>query len=559
MLICEHVSQLQPDVYTPEDYDWLAEARSYPNIEEAASFISQQKQRATPTPFSTTATPDNLQGRQCDVYNTVKVHFESGNEDPLHIIVNGTAGTGKSYLINCLRLFLGTSVKVAAPTGVAEFIIEGRTLHSLLHLPVRGDFKEMEGINLHNMQEDLSSTKYLIIDEVSMVSRKTFGMIDRRLRQTFPHKSQVLFGGCSVLLFGDFGQLPPVFGLPLYTTQTSSDLADMGYRAYSQFNAAFTLTQVMRQSGQDPEQVRFCDILLRLRNAETTEEDWKHLMEQTPSKISDQSSFVNALRLIPHVNEVTEYNVERLLECGHPIAEIKAVHTGANASSASPDDAGGLDPVLKLATSARVMLTSNLWVKMGLVNGAMGTVEAICYLRDKPPALPVAVMVQFDHYAGPTMYNGTVPITPIRRSWSSSGGQCSCLQLPLKLAWAVTIHKSQGLTLDKVVVDVGKKEFSCGLSFVACSRVRKLSDILFVPPFPLQRLTSIARSRRLHERKEDQRLLSIQEGPPLEDMLVHNEAMDEEVRTPSPSVHNENDNNEDQSFMEWMTPSQPSP
>ena len=218
MLICERISQLQPDVYTPEDYDWLAEARSYPNIEEAASFISQQKQRTTITPFSTTATPDNLQGRQCDVYDTVKVHFESGNEDPLHIIVNGTAGTGKSYLINCLRLFLGTSVKVAAPTGVAEFIIEGRTLHSLLHLPVRGDFKEMEGINLHNMQEDLSSTKYLIIDEVSMVSRKTFGMIDRRLRQAFPHKSQVLFGGCCFTLRRLWPATASVWTSPLHHT-----------------------------------------------------------------------------------------------------------------------------------------------------------------------------------------------------------------------------------------------------------------------------------------------------------------------------------------------------
>ena len=215
------VSQLQPDIDTPEDYDWLAQARSYSNIEEAASFISQEKQR---TPFTTTATPDNLQGRQHDVYDTVKAHFESGDDDPLHIIVNGTAGTGKSYLINCLRLLLGTSLKVAAPTGVAAFIIDGRTLHSLLHLPVRGDFKDMEGINLHNIQEELSSTKYLIIDEMSMVSRKTFGMIDRRLRQAFPHKSQVLFGGCSVLLFGDFGQLPPVFGLPLYTTQSSAEL-----------------------------------------------------------------------------------------------------------------------------------------------------------------------------------------------------------------------------------------------------------------------------------------------------------------------------------------------
>ena len=104
---------------------------------------------------------------------------------------------------------------------------------------------------------------------------------------------------------------------------------------------------------------------------------------------------------------------------------------------------------------------------------------AIYYRETTPPALPVAVMVQFDHYTGPTMHDGKVPITPIRRNWSSSGGQCSRLQLLLKLVWAVTSHKSQGLTLEKVVTDVGK-EFSCGSSFVACSRVRKLRDILFM-------------------------------------------------------------------------------
>ena len=147
--------------------------------------------------------------------------------------------------------------------------------------------------------------------------------------------------------------------------------------------------------------------------------------------------------------------------------------------------------------------------------------EAICYKETTPPHLPVAVMVRFDHYTGPTVHDGTVPITPIRRNWSSPGGQCSRLQLPLKLAWAVTIHKSQGLTLDKVVIDLGKKEFSCGLTFVACSRVRKLRDILFLPPFPLQRLKSIANNKRLQERKEeDQRLLSLQDTtdePPTED------------------------------------------
>ena len=560
MLICQRNSQLPPTDNTQEEHDWLAAARSYPNIEAAPSFISQQRQQATPTPFTTTATPDNLQGKQREVYDTVNVHFESSNPEPLHIIVNGTAGTGKSYLINCLRLLLGDSVKVAAPTGVASFIIDGRTLHTLLHLPVKGDFKELEGNHLQKIQEELSSTRYLIIDEMSMVGRRMFGMIDRRLRQAFPSKSQVVFGGCSILLFGDFGQLPPVMDLPLYTSHTSSDLKDQGYRAYSQFEKAFTLTQVIRQSGQDPEQIKFRNILLHLRNAEVTREDWEHLMKQTPTKVHDRSPFVHALRLYPTIEAVVEHNVSKLRECGHPIATIKAVHTGPNASKATPDDAGGLEPVVMLAKSSRVMLTSNLWIEVGLVNGAMGTVEAICYLRDTPPHLPTAVMVRFDHYTGPTVHDGTVPITPIRRSWTSNGSPCSRLQLPLKLAWAVTIHKSQGLTLDKVVIDVGKKEFSSGLTFVACSRVRKLSDILFMPPFTLQRLTNMAKSKRLSERKEeDKRLLSLQQPEtqqpaPAVPLPIDNELLDMEGMTPSPPTPNLPSD----IHVEWMTPTPPS-
>ena len=203
---------------------------------------------------------------------------------------------------------------------MASFIIEGRTLHSLLHLPVRGDFKEMEGNNLQKMQEELSPIKYVIIDEMSMVGRKVFGMIDRRLRQAFPCKSQVVFGGCSISLFGDFGQLPPVIDLPLYATVTQSDLSDQGYRAYGQFDKAFTLTQVMRQAGQDPEQIRFRSILLHLRNAEVTVKNWQHVMEQTPRKFQNLSPFVNALRLFPTVEAVVEHNVTMLCECGQPIA-----------------------------------------------------------------------------------------------------------------------------------------------------------------------------------------------------------------------------------------------
>ena len=167
---------------------------------------------------------------------------------------------------------------------------------------------------------------------------------------------------------------------------------------------------------------------------------------------------------------VVEHNINKLHGCGQPIATIKAVHTGANASKASADDAGGLQPVVCLTKGARVMLSSNLWVDMGLVNGAMGTVKAICYHDGgAPPDLPVAITVLFDNYSGPTLSDGTVPIVPIRRSSSTSGNQCSRLQLPLKLAWAITIHKAQGLTLPEVFVDIGKKEFCAGLTFVAIS------------------------------------------------------------------------------------------
>ena len=217
-------------------------------------------------------------------------------------------------------------------------------------------------------------------------------------------------------------------------------------------------------------------------------------MKQTLAETEDPSSFNDALRLFPSTGAVSEYNVAKLHANGQPVAMIKAVHSGPGASKVSADDAGGLEPIVCLAQGARVMLTANLWVQAGLVNGAMGTVVAICYDQagGSPPNLPVAVTVQFDSYGGPTLPDGTVPIIPLRRTWLSTEKQCSRLQLPLKLAWAVTIHKCQGMILSKAVIDVGKKEFSAGLTFVACLRVRQLKNLLFVPPFPFQRVANLA-------------------------------------------------------------------
>lgn len=222
---------------------------------------------------------------------------------------------------------MGKVLKVAAPTGVASFIIDGTTLHSLFHPPTKGEFKELDGNRLLQLQHNMSATKYIIIDEMSMVGQKMFGQIDQRLRQAFPNHAQEAFGGCSVLLFGDFGQLPPVMDLPLYTADTRSDLSDQGRIVYSLFDKAFTLTQIMRQAGSDSGQVHFRDILLHLRNAEITVDDWQLLMSQTPTAVANLTPFATALHLHPTVEAVVEHNVAKLQAIGHPIATIKAVYT----------------------------------------------------------------------------------------------------------------------------------------------------------------------------------------------------------------------------------------
>lgn len=114
------------------------------------------------------------------------------------MIVSRTAGTGKSYLIKCLKILLQEHMCVVAPTGMASYNNEGYTLHSLFSLTTKADFKDLQGEKLHKMQESLALMKYLIIDEISMVGRKMFGQTDRRLRQVFPHQGDQILGGCSL-------------------------------------------------------------------------------------------------------------------------------------------------------------------------------------------------------------------------------------------------------------------------------------------------------------------------------------------------------------------------
>ena len=136
------------------------------NSRQYGTFIIRQRQLAHQHSFTTTADPSNLQGKQLVAYNLVKHHMESNHPTPLRMIISGTAGTGKSYLIHCLWLLLHDKVCVVRPTGVSAFNIHGHTLHSLLHLPTKAEFKDLQGEPLNKLQQSLAGVNYCTLSSM---------------------------------------------------------------------------------------------------------------------------------------------------------------------------------------------------------------------------------------------------------------------------------------------------------------------------------------------------------------------------------------------------------
>lgn len=179
----------------------------------------------------------------------------------------------------------------------------------------------------------------------------------------------------------------------------------------------------------------------------------------------------------------------------------------------SPEDMSGLEPVIFLAKGAHVMLTMNLWTDAGLCNGATGVVLDVIYAdNQQPPDLPIAVVVQFHDYTGPSVSNnnpGCVPICPIAITSNTLDGLHERQQLPLQLAWAITIHKSQGLTLSTAWIGNWETETkTAGISYVAISRVKTLSSCV-IEPMTFERLTSLKKSKHLKFREEEETRLEL--------------------------------------------------
>ena len=171
---------------------------------------------------------------------------------------------------------------------MAAYNICGKTLHSTLQLPVhkRGE-KDLVGTSLQKLQIRFH---YMVIDEISMLGQKTFSWVDKRLRQATGALHEQL-GGMSVLLFGDFAQLPPVGDRPLYSKSYMAGATFDGFSVYQMFSTVVILKQVLRQAGTDSHIKAFRELLMRIRDGTPTHGDWQALLQRTPMQANNSADF----------------------------------------------------------------------------------------------------------------------------------------------------------------------------------------------------------------------------------------------------------------------------
>ena len=457
----------------------------------------------------------------------VKEHLMTPNSPQLLGLVRGTAGVGKSFVIDALVKLCSTYLEpdefeLCAPTGCAASNIDGCTLHGAFCLPTKGDALELDSVRKARLELKCHRLKILIIDEDSMCGRKLFGFLHDRMSQGCRHlgvAAEVPFGGVSVIVFGDEGQLPPVKDKPKYNEEDYSKhyarCEKLGVEMYKKNQIVVLLNEVVRQNPNDP----FYQLLLRVRRGDIQRKDWEMLCERNICRLPEHEQRLfrdGTVKLFSTKESAADYNEECLKLLGNPVAVCHANHSGdvGLATSLDPDLFCGLHTSLRLSVGAFVMLRTNLWVNQKLVNGTIGTVVAILYPENSsgPPNLPAGVVIHVPLYNGPG-YDGKarhILVTPMEIAHMYQGRmRLTRTQLPLTLAWGITIHKSQGMTIGdgrtipRIKVHFGNREFSLGLTFVALSRVTSLGCIAFEPMPSFDRMLTIFTSTLLQPRLQE--------------------------------------------------------
>jgi ATP-dependent DNA helicase PIF1 len=381
------------------------------------------------------------------------------------IFLTGSAGVGKSYtlryIIEELKEVHGHSVYVTASTGIAALAISGTTLHSFAGVglgtaPVDELIRNLNKVAKYHWQ----SCKVLVIDEISMVSCDLFTKLDAIAK--WVKQSTAPFGGIQLVLCGDFFQLPPVpdrnwpKSMPLFAFQS-----DAWKQAVTH---TIELTKVFRQSEEG-----FVSMLNSLRRGKVP--NCYSLLANCFTERLEQDRLAHTI-LYPLKVDVSRENHTHLNALDEEEHEFFAKDTGDPKYLTQLQKNCTAEDVIKLRIGAQVILLKSMTVEDGrvrLVNGSRGVVTD--FDEEGYP------MVDFEDAAD-------VNIQPTTFSMEVSGKTVATrTQIPLALAWALSIHKSQGMSIDKVYLDLSRV-FEYGQAYVALSRARTLAGLKLAPFHP---------------------------------------------------------------------------
>lgn len=388
-----------------------------------------------------------------------------------NVFLSSPAGTGKSYLLQALKQIAddkNIETYICSTTGVSAILIGGNTIHSLLGVGICSYSKKAcEYMILRNERacNVWKNARILFIDEISMLGKKTFEYISdmgKILRENGRP-----FGGIQLVIAGDLLQLPPVKDDFLFY---SGDYKDCDFEMVE-------LTTPHRYI----KCVDYFHFLSRLRVGKQTEEDIKNLQKRVNIKTDWKSTEIQPTFLFPRKERVEEYNDKKLCELPGPSISYE-VHkqimkkkfadvSDSEVEKASIQLSNVIPDIINIRIGAQVMLMYNKSVDLDLVNGSRGIVMS---------TTSTSVNVMFR--------NGlSVDIGYHAFKYTSNQFTLTHLQIPLILAWASSIHKCQGATIDSVVVDIGKNIFSGGMAYVALSRVRSFES-LYISDFEEKKL-----------------------------------------------------------------------
>ncbi len=382
-----------------------------------------------------------------------------------HIFVTGRAGTGKSTLLEYLSWHSSHTLAICAPTGVAALNVGGQTIHSLFRLPI-GVIADHELDQPPELRKLLSAIDTLVVDEVSMVSADLMDAMDRSLRQARqrPHDA---FGGVQIVLFGDPYQLAPVPG----DGDERAYYADR-YRSMWFFDAKvwdeadlriYELTTIHRQH-----ELEFKQLLTAVRHGVVTAEMAGRLNEVGARPAPTEGAITLA---------TTNAAVQAINARGLGLLPGRALSAVAEVNGDFGSRAFPADERLELKVGAQVMfLRNDTGVDRRWVNGSIGEVVKI------GGGVVTVEIDGEDHEVQPAIWERyKYHYSPLTKALTKDV-VAEFTQFPLRLAWAVTIHKSQGKSYDQAIVDLGARSFAPGQTYVALSRLTALEGLYLTRP-----------------------------------------------------------------------------